>query len=70
MGPNSVKMASKEWVNSQELADFKQPPKKTPFKHPVKEEDILELSKGFVSAKTKKIRHGRTKRNNNAEERC
>ena len=47
--------------DSQELMEFKQPPKKARFKHPVKEEKILELSKGIVPANTKKIPHERTK---------
>ena len=47
-------MASKKWDDSQDLTDFKQPPKYTSFKHPVKEEEILGLSKGFVPANTKK----------------
>ena len=50
----SVKMASKEWDDSQELTEFKQPLKKTRFKHPMEEEEILELFKGFVAANTKK----------------
>ena len=71
-------MASKEWDDSQELTEFKQPPKKTSFKHPVKEEKILELSKGFVPANTKKnttwaykvFSDWPTEINNNAEEQC
>lgn len=70
-------MASKERDGSQELTEFKQPPKKTRFKHPVKEEKILELSKAFVPANTRKIPRERTKfsdwlteRNNNAKEQC
>ena len=56
-----MKIASKEWDDSQELTDFQQPPKKIRFKHFVKEEEILELLMGFVRANTKKIRRGRTK---------
>ena len=48
-------MASRENDDSQDLADFKQPPKKmTRFKHPSKEEEILALSKGFAPANTRK----------------
>ena len=69
----SVKMASKEWDDSQELTDFKQLPKKTHSKYPVKEEEILELSKGFAPVNTKKnttweykvFSAWLTKRNNN-----
>ena len=50
----SVKMALKKWDDSQQVTDFKQPPKKTRFKHPVKDEEILELSKGFVPANMEK----------------
>ena len=67
--------ASKEWDDSQELTDFKQPPKKTRFKLPVKEEELLELSKRFVPANTKKntmwaykvFSDWLTERNNNTE---
>ena len=51
----SVRMASQEWDDWQELTEFKQLPNKTRFKHPVKEEKILELFKGFVPMNTKKI---------------
>ena len=48
-------MASRENDDSQRLTDFKEPPKKkTRFKHPWKEEEILALSKGFVPANTRK----------------
>ena len=58
--------------------DFKQSLKKTRFKHPVKEEEIVELSKGIVPANTKKntmwvykvFSDWLTERNNNAEEQC
>ena len=49
-------MSSKEWDASQELTEFKQPPKKTNVKHLVKEEKKLELSKGFVLGVTSQAR--------------
>ena len=71
-------MASKEWDDWQGVTEFKQSPKMTRFKHPVIEEKILELSKGFVPANTKKITTWAykvfsdwlTERNNNADEQC
>ena len=72
-------MTSIEKDDSQDLTDFKQPPKKkTRFKHPLKEEEILALSKGFVPANTwknttwayKVFSNWLAERNNNAEEQC
>ena len=74
----SVKIALKELYDSQELTEFKQPPKKSRFKHPVKGEKILELSQGIVPANTKKntmwactvFSDWLTETNINAEEQC